>query len=211
MDGKFLLHGVDMEKEYYDAQVKYMNEARSIRHDMQAHMIILQYYLEEEKYDKASEYLQKMQKRQSELRIEHTDTGNDLVNVIVQDVINRSGCPIRMICHGYFPQHMPIDDYDICTLFSNMLSNACEACEKLVVYRPEVQLEIEQREQGLFIAIQNPIEWEIDSNTLGRGTTKTDKIAHGYGVKNMIEVIKKNRGKIDFYVSERSFRLEILL
>lgn len=200
-----------MEKEYYDAQLKYMDEDRSIRHDMQAHMIVLQYYLQEEKYDKASEYLEKIRMNQGGQRIECIDTGNDLVNVIAQDMVKRSGCPIRMVCHGCFPQNLPIDDYDICTLFSNMFSNACEACEKLDVRRPEVQLEIEQREQGLFVAIQNPIEWEIDTKILGRSTTKADKIGHGYGVKNMIEVIRKNQGKIDFYITDQSFRLEVML
>lgn len=199
-----------MKKEYYDAQVKYMNEVRSIRHDMRAHMIVLQYYLEEEKYEKASEYLRKMQNHQKVRKEELVDTGNDLVNVIIQDAVERSGRPIDIVCHGLFPEKMPIDDYDICTVFSNVLSNACEACVKLSKIRPEVVIEIVQRESGLFIAIQNPIEWEVDLQILGRSTSKQDKITHGYGVKNVIEVIKKNHGKLDFYVTDQSFRVEII-
>ena len=52
-----------MEKEYYDAQIKYINEIRSIRHDIQAHMIVLQYYLESENYEKAKRLLKDMEKR----------------------------------------------------------------------------------------------------------------------------------------------------
>lgn len=200
-----------MEKEYYDAQIKYMNEVRSIRHDMRAHMIVLQYYLEEEKYEKASEYLKKIWSHHKIHSLEHIDTGNDLVNVIVQDVIARSACSIEVFCHGLLPEVMPIDDYDICTLFSNLLSNACEACGKLSLYAPEIMMEIEERKQGLFIAVQNPIEWEVDLQILGKGTSKPDKTRHGYGVRNMIDVIKKNHGKIDFYVTDQSFRVEVLL
>jgi len=200
-----------MEKEYYDAQIKYMNEVRSIRHDMRAHMIVLQYYLEEEEYDKASEYLKKMQRHQEDQSLKHIDTGNDLVNVIVQDAIKRSACPIAFFSHGFFPPVMPIDDYDTCILFSNMLSNASEACAKLSMHAPEVIIEIEQQKQGLFVAVQNPIEWEVDLQLLGKSTTKQDKTQHGYGVKNMIEVVKKNEGKIDFYVTNQSFRVEVQL
>ena len=200
-----------MEKEYYDAQIKYMNEIRSIRHDMRAHMIVLQYYLEEEKYEKASEYLKKMRSHQEICGQEYIDTGNDLVNVIVQDVVERSESSIEVSCHGIFPEMMPIDDYDSCTLFSNMISNACEACAKLSVHAAEVVIEIEQRKQGLLVAVQNPIEWEVDLQILGKSTSKQDKTRHGYGVKNMIEVIKKNHGKIDFYVTDQSFRVEVIL
>lgn len=200
-----------MEKEYYDAQIKYMNEVRSLRHDMRAHMIVLQYYLEEEKYEKASEYLKKMQSHQEGYGLEQVDTGNDLVNVILQDALERCACPITVSCHGLFPEGMPMDDYDICTLFSNMLINASEACAKLSVHVPQVVIEIKQQKQGLFVAVQNPIEWEMDLQLLGRGTSKQDKTRHGYGVKNMIEVVKKNHGKMDFYVTDQSFRVEVLL
>lgn len=200
-----------MEKEYYDAQVKYINEVRSIRHDIQAHMIVLKHYLETAQYDKALDYLKKMQEHQSFKKAEYFDTGNDLVNAIVMDTIARSKKSIAFGCKGMLPEKMPIDDYDTCTLFSNMISNACEACEKLVKHSPEIKMEIEEREQGVFVAVQNPIEWSVDIQALGKTTSKKDKAAHGYGVKNMLEVVKRHQGKIDFYVTGQSFRIEILL
>lgn len=200
-----------MEKEYYDAQVKYMNEVRSIRHDIQAHMLVLQYYLETEKYDKAKDYLKEMQAHQNFKREVCLDTGNDLINAIVMDRIARSEKKIVFSCSGLFPEIAPIEDYDICTLFSNMISNACEACEKLSSQSPEIRMEMEEKEQGFFVALQNPIEWSVDIGSLGKTTSKQDKTAHGYGIKNMIGVVKKHNGKIEFYVTEQSFRVEILL
>lgn len=200
-----------MKKEYYDAQVKYMNEVRRIRHDIQAHMLVLQYYLEAGKYDKAKDYLQEMQTHQNFERGACFDTGNDLINAIIMDRIDRSKKGIVFSCSGLFPEAMPIGDYDICTLFSNVISNACEACEKLSNQSPEICMEIKEKKQGFFMAVQNPIEWCVDIGSLGKATSKQDKTAHGYGIKNMIDVVKKHNGKIEFYVTEQSFRVEILL
>lgn len=200
-----------MEKEYYEVQIKYINEARSIRHDIQAHMIILKRYLETEQYEKALDYLKKMQEHQSVEKAERFETGNDLVNVIVMDTMARSKKRIRFCCKGMLPEKMPMDDYDICTLFSNAISNACEACDKLTQHSPVIQMEIEERGEGLLVAVQNPVEWSVDLESLGKATSKEDKETHGYGVKNMIEVVKQNHGKIDFYVTGQSFRVELLL
>ena len=76
-----------MEKEYYDAQIRYINEIRSIRHDMQAHLIVLQYYLESENYEKAKAYLGDMKSHLPARQIVFKDTGNDLVNAIVSDTL----------------------------------------------------------------------------------------------------------------------------
>ena len=119
---------MNKEQEYYDAQVKYINEIRSIRHDMQAHMIVLQYYLESENYEKAKSYLFDMRKHQVLDSVVVRDTGNDLVNAIVSDTLSKSTCKISFVQKGILPEEFFMEAYDICTLFSNLFSNAREAC-----------------------------------------------------------------------------------
>lgn len=200
-----------MEKEYYDAQIKYINEVRSIRHDMQAHMIVLKLYLETEQYDKALDYLEKMQKQQSFEQAESFDTGNDLVNAIVRDMIARNKKRIAFSCDGMLPENMPMDDYDICTLFSNMISNACEACEKLQEKAPVIEMKVQYEKESCRIVLQNPIEWKIKIVKGKIATTKKDKDAHGFGLKNIIKVVKKYKGEIDFLVTEECFCTDIKL
>ena len=200
-----------MEKEYYDAQVKYINEIRSIRHDMQAHMIVLQYYLESENYEKAKAYLHDMKQHQPTDRIVMKDTGHDLVNAIVSDTLNRSRKKIDFELEGMLPLDFVMTEYDICTLFSNLFSNASEACEKLVDRRPVISMEIRERGQECLIAVQNPIEWKIETGSFGLATSKQDKADHGFGTQNMIKVVKRYEGKIDFLITDSTFRVEIVL
>ena len=200
-----------MEKEYYDAQVKYINEIRSMRHDMQAHMIVLQYYLESENYEKAKSYLCDMKQHQRVDGIVVKDTGHDLVNAIVSDTLGCSQKKIEFQLEGMFPLDFSMSEYDVCTLFSNIFSNAREACEKLVDAKPVISMEIRERGQECFIAVQNPIEWKMEAMVSGLATTKSDKNAHGFGTKNMVKVVKKYKGKIDFLVTDSTFRVEIVL
>lgn len=200
-----------MEKEYYDAQVKYINEIRSIRHDMQAHLIVLQYYLESENYEKAKAYLFDMKQHQNIGHIVVQDTGHDLVNAIVSDTLNRSSKKIDFELQGMLPMDFVMSEYDVCTLFSNLFSNAKEACEKLKKEKPVIRMEVQENKESCTIIVQNPIEWKIETRDSHLVTTKEDKSAHGYGTKNMIKVVKENHGKIDFFITEESFRVEITL
>lgn len=200
-----------MEKEYYDAQVKYINEIRSIRHDMQAHLIVLQYYLESENYEKARAYLGDMKRHQLTNTIVVKDTGNDLVNAIVSDTLSCSCRKIDFEMEGLLPEQFEMNEYDICTLFSNLFSNAREACERLSNSRPLIQMNVEERKHECIIVLQNPIEWKIEMKDSKFVSSKQEKELHGFGTKNMIKVVKENKGTIDFLVTEGLFRVEIVL
>lgn len=200
-----------MEKEYYDAQIKYINEIRSIRHDIQAHMIVLQYYLESENYEKAKAYLGDMKKHQYTESFVVKDTGNDLVNAIVSDTFSRSGKAIEFEMEGLLPERFALSEYDACTLFSNLFSNAREACERLVDTKPVVRMEVQERNEGCYIVIQNPIEWKVEMKNARFVTSKRDKEAHGFGTKNIIKVMRQYHGKIEFIVTDSTFRVEIIL
>ena len=100
--------------------------------------------------------------------------------------------------------------YDVCTLFSNIFSNAREACEKLKYTMPEIKMEIREDDTECFIAVQNPIEWKIATSSEGFLTSKSEKEAHGFGTKNMINVVRKYGGKIDFLITDTSFRVEMV-
>ena len=198
-----------MEKEYYDAQIKYINEIRSIKHDIQAHMIVLQYYLESENYEKAKAYLCDMKRNQKCESVVIQDTGSDLVNAIVSDTLGRSECKIDFEVEGLLPENFFMNEYDTCTLFSNVFSNACEACEKLVDEKPMIRMQVKEAKETYSIVIQNPIEWKIQVDQFGLLTSKEDKEEHGFGTKNMIHAVKKCGGKIDFSIAENCFQVQI--
>lgn len=200
-----------MEQTCYEEQVKYINEIRSIKHDMQAHMVILQYYLETENYEKAKTYLEDMKGHQNFEKWIFIDTGNDLVNAILNDTLSQSSKKILFSHDGMLPENLRMEEYEVCTLFSNLFSNAKEACERLEHSEPVIYMEVKSEGDFYFIKIQNPIEWEIDVKNLGNITSKENQKEHGYGLKNIIEVVERYNGEIDFVVMDQIFCVEIAL
>ena len=201
---------IEMFKEYLHEQAKYMDEVRSVKHDMQAHMLVLYYYLEEDRFDKAKTYLKSLMDNQKLAQLPLADVGHDMVNAVICSTLKRSKEPIEFKHTGIFLESLEIDDIDLCTLFSNLFSNSVEACERLVHTPRRISLEIGQCARALSIIIENPIESVVDEAMLGIGTTKEDKKLHGYGIRNVRNVVEKYNGNIEFEITEDTFRVKIL-
>lgn len=202
---------VNLIKKYYKSQAENMHEIRSIRHDIQAHMIVLQYYLEKEKYGEAKEYLQAMRVSKNFNNDPIVDMGNDLINAIAFDTIGQSEEDIKLFCEGYIPEKLDMSDFDLCTLFSNLFSNAVEACEKLRFSKRKITMKLSQDGNDFLISISNPTEWDIDKKILGTGTTKHDAHLHGYGIRNICRTVEKYQGKTKFRVRKGLFGVDIRL
>lgn len=200
----------EMFKEYLNEQAGYMDEIRSIKHDMQAHLIVLQYYLKAENYDKAKVYLAGMMTNQKLWRPPLVDVGNEMVNAIIYYTLKRSTIPIEFHHTGLLPEDIAIEDMDLCTVFSNLLSNSVEACERLEHTSGSMRLEIHTEGNNLLIIVENPIEKTVEKELLGKATSKTDKRNHGYGIRNIKAVVEKYGGQITFDITESLFRVKIL-
>jgi len=203
---------VEMWKRCLDEQEKQMSEIRSIKHDMQAHMLVLQYYLEEEMYDKAKAYLHKMRNKEYTENAEiYVETGNSLVNAIIKDYLKKSGLMIQFVSNGELPNDAIITDYDWCTVFSNLMSNAIEACQKLQDLEKVIYLQISTDEKNLCITMTNPVQEKVEKEILEKGTTKEEKEAHGFGLKNVRKVVEKYNGRIEYQCERNDFSVRMIL
>ena len=59
--------------------------------------------------------------------------------------------------------------------------------------------------------MQNPVEWSIDVETMGRRSSKKDVEEHGYGLQNVKDVVRVNDGKIEFSVKEGVFSVDVIV
>lgn len=185
---------------------------RSLKHDMQAHMIVLKYYLDTENYEDAKAYLQTMQNQPIlQVAFEQYDVGNPLVNSIIEGCLTKTEQKIKLVVEGEIGKDIKMSDYDLCILFSNIMTNAIEACEKLLKLDKTIYIKIHAEQDKVNLCITNPIEWELDRNGMGCKTTKNDKHAHGYGMSNIQKVVQKYNGNIDVGVEENMFLVKIIL
>jgi sensor histidine kinase regulating citrate/malate metabolism len=169
---------------------------------MYAHMMVLSHYLRKEEYNKAQEYLHKVMNISIFQNATFIDVGNDMINALISQRIHESNSQITISTSGFFPEKFWLEDMDLCVLFSNLISNSVEACEKLIYKEKEIVLVIEEGEKGVSFLIKNPTETEFKDGNFDWGTTKEDKQNHGYGLRNIKHIVEKYHGEMEIFCKD---------
>ena len=134
-------------------------------------------------------------------------TGNTVADYLVNETIYRleqSGEIVYSVV-GRFPDEMRISNMDLCVLLGNALDNAREALLKVKGKR-ELRVEILNLRQVLMMRITNSAR-KPEGRFLE--STKEKKREHGYGTKNMMWVVEKYDGEINWYYKDGFFVVEI--
>lgn len=193
------------QEDYYNMLLKKEDETKAFRHDIQNHIYCMNTLFKDHKYDELGEYLSKMNTSLNELK-STINTGNKLVNAIVNDAIGKYN-NINLKWIGLLPENILISSMDLCTVFSNILSNAFEAAEKCEQKNVEVSVKI--LESNLFITVTNNIKSHpriIKGDYISTKTTG----GHGYGLKNINKCLEKNNGSFELFFEEGICIAEII-
>lgn len=196
-----------------ESHYKYLEQretaTKKFRHDMRNHIYILQHLLEQGKQEEAKQYAGEMEQRFNAM-------GNPIsVNHgIVDAILNKYAAEcneknIDLSVKGYMPQECGISSFDLCVIFSNLLSNAIEATENCVEKRIRLDL---RHEEGIFmLCIKNTFDGKLVEKNGSIQTRKQDKAMHGYGLVNVKECVERNQGHINIQQQEAEFVVTVFL
>ena len=201
-----------MSKAHYSGLVTHMKEIRSIRHDMRAHIHMIRTYIKNKDFSAMEAYVDELASEHSLQTVKYYNTGNELVDAILTDGMRRcKNDEVRLECKGSLEGNVKISDYDLCIIMSNLLSNAIEACERLVHSEKFIKVLLESNERTVRIVFENLIEWEVDIDKLGTYTSKSDKNNHGLGINNVKRTVEKYDGTMVMSCEEGKFRTIIVI
>ena len=201
-----------MSKEYIQLVKENAKETRKIRHDMSNHINVINEYLCREQYQKAKEYVATFQEHMNQKISKVSVVGNETVDAVITSYMNQEEVEdIKWNVCGKIPVQMYVTDFELCTLFSNLLSNGVEACKKVEKSKRFINIDIKRTEEQLVIEVENSVAEIVPIETLGKITPKADKKNHGLGIKNILEVVEKSKGQILFENDEQAFRTRIVL
>lgn len=99
---------------------------------------------------------------------------------------------------------------DLCTILSNALDNAIEACEKISSDEQKIILvKCSYIKHIQFIWISNPVaeDVKIINNTVE--TSKADKNIHGIGLYNIRRTVAKYEGEFEISCKDKMFVMDI--
>ncbi len=183
----------------------YLEEARrqnqqyaSFQHDIDNHLLVLSGLMTGGAYREAERYAQELSKRAFSL--EHLKTsGNVSLDILLYE---KSDCArergINMFCDVEIPQGFPVEDPDLCALFSNILDNAITACEKEGGRKPFLSIKAKARGKILMIEGSNTF---LGSRPVREGT----------GLGNVRRIAGRYGGMAEWEKRDGIFRISVLL
>lgn len=194
-------------KSYYN-EVKQNNiEIRKFRHDIHNHIRILDELIASDNIDKAKTYIQSINSHVIEKTTTIPDVGNALVNAIILQKSIDFPC-IKISFNGTIKDTIPIKDYDLCTILSNLLDNALEY--SVLNNFTIVNLFMYQDESVLLINIQNYLSQPVNIKQFNR-STKHDSQNHGYGLINVKETLKRYNGVLQYVQDDSCLTTKVQL
>ena len=199
------------QEEYLNLIIKRDEDIRKFRHDLNAHLIILEELLNKNDIKEANNYISKI-KNNTSMKSKYK-TSNAVINAIINDFSNRLD---EDKIDFKLDSNIDIINYeknlDIAICIYNLLLNAIESCEKLDINNRKIIISMEQIDSKFYFRQKNScgVTYDIEKLTKLK-SSKIDKKRHGYGLKNVEEIVKKYKGKINYSVKEKYFYTELLL
>ena len=200
---------LESQNEHYQYLEKREHETKKFRHDIKNHLLLLENLMSIGKFEDAEEYLLTINEKVS-LFSNQISVNNGIADAILNRFYTEAQeIGITLKVSGHFPMECYITAYDICTIFSNMLSNAIRA-ESETEGR-DVLVHIKYIENKVLLTVENDYVNELNEVDGIFKTTKEDSIGHGYGLSNVRECVEKNGGYISISTQNYRFKAMVMM
>ena len=202
---------ISEQTEQYKTAMNKERELRRFRHDYNAHMTAVSGLLANEEYDKLKEYIKSMGYFKEKFNL--VNSGNIITDAVFnqyKELCDKDN--IEFEISGKLPENFNMAETDLCVLLSNLISNAYEAALKCEEDRRIVSVEIRNSDDDIFIDVSNSVNGEVVFKNGLPVTDKPDRKNHGFGVENILEVVERNGGYIEWKQLDKGrFTAEIML
>lgn len=197
--------------EQYKTAMNKERELRRFRHDYNAHMTAILGLLANREYDKLQEYIKSMGYFKEKFNL--VNSGNIITDAVFnqyKELCDKDNIGFEI--SGKLPENFNMAETDLCVLLSNLISNAYEAALKCEEDRRIVSVEIRNSDDDIFMDVSNSVNGEVMFKNGLPVTDKPDRKNHGFGVENILEVVERNGGYVEWKQLDKGrFTAEIML
>lgn len=195
------------EKLAHESRERY-SEIRALRHDMRHYLTTAAGLISDGKPEQAKAYLEQI----AEEKIGSSSVGVNTGSAVVDAAVNgklalcaERGIKTKCVIDTRFEG---ISDIDLSILLSNLLENAIEGCS---VPEPLIELETGRRKSLTYIVVKNGISASVLAENPNLETSKSDRSAHGFGIKSIRSIAEKYDGSVNFREENGKFIAEVWL
>lgn len=200
---------LELQNEHYAYLEKREYETKKFRHDIRNHILVLDDLCKKREVEKAEQYIEKMWGRINEVAVS-ISVNHGIVDAILNQYVNicmDEGISFKV--EGHMPLKCRVEAFDLCTIFSNLLSNAIEAERESI--KKEIRLEIRYDTDTIYIYIENYYVGERKARNGIVVSHKKDKNKHGYGLLNVQECVEKYNGIFEYEIETDKFKVMIAM
>ncbi|MGL5633902.1 MAG: sensor histidine kinase [Sarcina sp.] len=201
---------IELKEQSYEEIVSSAQEMRKLSHDIKNHNNILGMLLRDQKVEEAINYLDTIG-QEVEIRNKLKFCKNLILNSVIRSKIGEfAKNEINFTYDLKIYKEIKMTDFDIVTLFMNLLDNAIEACKKVEKNR-FINLKIKTIENKMMVEIGNSSDIKEDCVYQNIMTSKNDKAHHGFGTKNIKDVVHKYSGNVRFTNDNYKFKVVLYI
>lgn len=191
-----------MEKEYYQDMIKNYKDTNKTYHDLKNKLFAIDTLLNED-VKKASEEIKKTCHI-----VESVQNMSYSQNIALDALINSKmeqmkQYGVEMKVAAFLSEKIKCNDIDLCIICGNLIDNAINATKELQENK-SIALDIKHNNDKLIITIKNPISEEHKK-------TKHNKYLHGYGLKNIQEIVDRLNGEFQYGKKEAIFIATVII
>lgn len=204
------LKQMELHEKYLRAQVNSYEQmeqsARQTRHDFRHHNMIVAEYAREKDYQAILTYLQEYEAREGE-KYSVDFCSNHVVNNLLVAYVNRARQEgVDVSADIRLGETTEISDYDLVTIFANILENAVNACGR-ETGKCRLEITLQQKSGKLVFVCKNTCTAEVMfKNGIPRNQERI-----GVGIKSVLMSVEKYDGSVSFDVADGMFICRIIL
>lgn len=193
----------------YKMLTEQYRQSERLRHDMKNHIIALSALSRNQEWEKIDGYLKNME--DVVLHGGGDMTGNKAVDALLYQKRKQANeKDIKWECDVQIPKGYPINEFDLCVLFGNILDNALEACGRMRCGEScFINIQARTVKKCFLIEIKNSVDM-AEKNTAGF-TNKENTREHGIGLLNVSDVVHKYHGVLNIESEEEIFITSVLI
>lgn len=188
---------IKQQNEYYVNQlllVEELHEASGkLRHDIKNHLITINSYLEKDDIGAAKKHISSIiGAYQNKIEIVHTGFPaiDGLINSKLQSAYDAG---IKINIKTSLPSDFYFSSFDLTVILGNLLDNALQAVS-LVEENKFIDIRIDCSKGMLIVKMSNSFKTVVQKENGKIITSKADKENHGFGLRNIDEILEKYNG-----------------
>ncbi|WP_300281684.1 ATP-binding protein [Peptacetobacter sp.] len=211
IENRLIKEKMDRQYKHYLSLQESQETIKKIHHDIKNHMICIK-----SMYGNNSEVKEYIEDISNQIKSfdYNFNSKNMVLDIILTDkkyICDNNN--IEFLVDINFDKCNFMDMVDVCSIFSNILDNAIEACNKIKSKDKDKKITLKGTVVNDFFVIKCVNTKENDVLLLGNKimTDKKDKDLHGIGINSVKSSVKKYDGNVEFKFEEDKFIVVICI